>query len=380
MAVLILWRPTHHRCISAMRDPEHLRRLAEAVEGRAAALVRSISEDLMRPTSARQAVGDLMAGLAETRYELGRLMMQMRQVVGPHSPHERRPHRGGLTTAQYLRDLKVRLRLCDQAMAGAAVCVAGHDWPLLPDPPSVLDLAAPQARVIADVLTRATNALTPQPQTAAAVDLGCFPDIPLSAARFVRYVHLAHRLLLARKQAGPVRFIDIGCGGGLKVMLAAEVFDLAEGLDYDAGYVASAVRAFAATGATRCRVFQADGLTFAEYGNYQVLYLYEPMYEPELLMLERIVADAAQPGSIVISPSHRFELRAEALGLTRIAGAVYVRGISADEAEALVAETRRMGPHIADPDLRLPPEAGWVAPLWRASLANGIDPDRLQVG
>ena len=363
-----------------MRKPEHLRDLTEAAEVRAAAMGLSLAEDLMCPTLSRGAVAERLASLSVLRDEVGRQVAQMRQVVGPPTLHERRPLRGVIATPQYLRDLRLRLRLWDRAMAAVAVCAAGHDWPLMPDPRPVLDLGAAQDRLIAEVLTRATDAVNPQPQTAAAVDLGCFPDIPLNAARFLRNIHLAHRMLLARKQAGPVRFIDIGCGGGLKVVLAAQVFAVAEGLDYDAGYVAAANRNLAAMRAARCCAFLADGMIFAGYADYQVLYLYAPMYEPELLTLETIVAQAARPGAIVISPSHRFELRAEGLGLTRIHDAVYVKGIAAAEAVALATETRRMGPHIVSPDHRLAAEATWVAPLWRACQANGIDPDRLQTG
>ena len=355
-----------------MREPDLLRQRTEVAEHRAATLAQALTADLLRPTPARGATGDLLANLTAARDDLGRLVMQMRQVTGPPTLHERRPVRGQIATAQYLRDLRARLRLCDQALAAAAVCGAGHDWPLLPDPVPVLDLAAVQERLNADLLTAMTYALTPAPQTADAVDLGCFPDIPLHAARFMRNIHLAHRMLLARKHAGPARFIDIGCGGGLRVAQAAQIFAVADGLDYDAGYVAAAEHAFAAMCNPRCRAFLGDGMTFDGYAGYDVLYFFEPMYQPELLAMEARMVGRSRPDVIVIAPGHHFEFRAAGLGLTRINDAVYVKDSAT---AALLAETRRMGPHVTSPDHRLPPVASWVAPLWRACLANGIDPD-----
>lgn len=357
-----------------MRAPDLLRKETEAAEHRAATLAQAMTDDLLRPTPERGATGDVLASLTAARDDLGRLVMQMRQVTGPPTLHERRPVRGQTAAAQYLRDLRARLRLCDQALAAAAVCGAGRDWPLVPDPAPVLDLAAMQERLNADLLTAMTYALTPAPQTADAVDLGCFPDIPLHAARFMRNIHLAHRMLLARKHAGPARFIDIGCGGGLRVAQAAQIFAVADGLDYDAGYVAAASQAFAALRSTRCRAFLADGMTFDGYAGYDVLYFFEPMYQPELLVMEARMVGQSRAGVIVIAPGHHFEFRAAGLGLTRIHDAVYVKDT---DTAALVAETRRMGPHVASPDHRLPPVAGWVAPLWRACLLNGIDPDQI---
>ncbi len=356
----------------AMREPDQLRKRTEAAEERAASLARALTDDLMRPTPERGDGSDLLVRLCAARADLGRMVMQMRQVTGPPTLHERRPVRGAIAASQYLRDLRARLRLCDQALAAAAVCVGGHDWPLVPEPAPVLDLGAVQDRLNADLLTAMTYALTPAPQTADAVDLGCFPDIPLHAARFMRNIHLAHRMLLARKHAGPVRFIDIGCGGGLRVAQAAQIFAVADGLDYDAGYVAAASQAFAALRSTRCRAFLADGMTFDGYAGYDVLYFFEPMYQPELLVMEARMVGQSRAGVIVIAPGHHFEFRAAGLGLTRIHDAVYVKDT---DTAAWLAETRRMGPHVASPDHCLPPVAGWVAPLWRACLANGIDPD-----
>ena len=363
-----------------MKEPDFLRKRAETAEHRAADVALSLSGLLLRPSHDRGDLGGRLADLATLREELARLVTQMRQVVGPPTLNERRPLRGAAATPQYLRDLRMRLRVWDKAVAAAGVCAAGHEWPLLPDPRPVLDLGAAQDRVIAKVLTGATDAITPQPQTGEAVEHGCFPDIGLHAGRFMHCIHLAHRILLARKHVSPVRFIDIGCGGGLKVAMAAQVFARSEGLDYDAGYVAAAERAFLGMGATRCHAFEADGISFDHYGDYDVLYFFKPMYEPALYALEARVVEDAPPVAIIIAPGDGFEYRAEALGLSRIAGAVYVKVTGAGALASLVNETRRMGPHIVCPDQVLPAEAGWVAPLWQACQANGIDPDRLHTG
>lgn len=359
-----------------MASAKRLRAQSETLERQAAELAQAAATELMRPTSERAPIGGALDALSALHGQAALQVTNLRRLLGKEMRDAPRPKGPDLTDAQYARLLRTRLRLWSAVIEAAQDCDAGHVWPLLPDPRPRLDLGAAQEAALNAVFTRAHRALNPGPQAEAAAHLGCFPDIPLNAGWFLSNAHLACRLLRARKHAGPTRFLDVGCGGGVKVVLASELFDTADGLDIDQGYVETAGRTLAAMRATRCRVFQADGLTFDGYADYDVIYFYQPMSDQDGLMrLERRIAETAAPGAILIAPYAEFAARAGQLGCLRVAAGVFVTAIADAELGRLVAETRRIGPHaIVNPDQSVPDEAGWLRPLWLACEANGIRP------
>lgn len=218
--------------------------------------------------------------------------------------------------------------------------------------------------------------LNPSEQSDAARDHACFPDIALSNSEFHEHLHAAYRVILAQRRDEPVRFLDVGCGGGLKVLTAFRYFPETHGFDFDPAYVDAANDLLAKDDGLSYRVFEHDALTFEGYGDYDVIYFYRPISEESLLIeMEQAIAAQARPGTVLVAPYVSFPARHEALGCGHIGGAVYVAGMSQKQANSLRIKAERMGPYIVKPD-NAPLSSVWD-PLLDASRSNGFDiPDR----
>ena len=249
----------------------------------------------------------------------------------------------------------------------------GVDLPIYPTPLPRHDLRATHLQTLDQILLALHRVTTPDQQSPQAADLGCFPDIALRASSFAAHAHAAYRLALAQGKTRGVRFLDVGCGSGLKVLAAADFFATAEGLDYDPAYVEAANTVFAKTGAARCRAFEANARTFSGYDSYDILYFYRPMKEHAgLAAMETQLVSHARPGTILIAPYAAFALRADELPIAPIAGELYLVGPPA-EAEGLRDATLRIGPDVLHPDTSYSgPRVDWLEALWWACVANGF--------
>jgi len=93
------------------------------------------------------------------------------------------------------------------------------------------------------------------------------------------------------------KFLDIGCGIGNIVLLAQAVGYAADGLEYvpDTCEVAEQMCGGA-------KIFKADMNKFEHYGNYDVLYYYQPMVGiDDMERFARKLAKEVKPGAYVIS-------------------------------------------------------------------------------
>lgn len=204
------------------------------------------------------------------------------------------------------------------------------------NPSNVLNATVSQLSVSDQIFENLRNILSQNSQNDDARDHGCFADIALPQSVFIEHAHAAHRVLLAKRLRHPSRFLDVGCGGGLKVLSAANFFERADGLEFDPGYVATAQQIFKASETGRCHVIEADGLTFENYGDYDVIYFYRPMRDPALLrQLEEQIIQTAQPGTLIIAPYTMFDYRYAELGCGRIDGRLYITQTSQSDADAL---------------------------------------------
>ncbi|NNE52594.1 MAG: class I SAM-dependent methyltransferase [Sulfitobacter sp.] len=220
--------------------------------------------------------------------------------------------------------------------------------------------------------------LNPADQSDDARDHNCFPDIALSNFEFHQHMHAAYRLCLAQDRAEPVRFLDVGCGGGLKVLSALRYFPKAEGFDFDPAYVAAGQRLMQMSPDLDCTIFQQDALTFDRYQEYDVIYFYRPISdEPLLIEMERRIAEHARPGTVLIAPYVSFPDRHEDLACGHIDGAIYTVGITGKAARRLKIKAERVGQFIVRPDTTAL-QTVW-SPVLEASRANGYDiPARYQ--
>ncbi len=359
--------------VIGMKAPERLRGEVEATERKAAAIARDMAALLGRPVAERAGLPALLADFGALHETAGHAIAQLRRMVGRVVQAEAD---AGETVAGFTRAARTRHLTWGRIAQAVGDCLAGHEWPLLPAARPKFDLGAVQESVVNKVFTDAHAAVNPASQDSAAGELGCFPDIALDADHFVWNAHLACRMLLAQKRSRPWSFLDVGCGGGMKVALAAEMFDRADGLDYDPGYVDAALRNFAAMKAGRCHAFQADGLTFDGYGDYDAVYFFQPMRDEDgLHALERRIVEQTRPGGLLLATYPGFLWRAAGLGCRQVMGNVYVKDMDEDAMEAWKAETRRMGPHLHLHGKGVPRGSGWLRPLWLACLANGIRPE-----
>lgn len=341
----------------------------EASERNAAVAARTLASGLLRPTFNRNDVQGSAETLVTSLEAACDAASRMRRQIGSST----RLQRTG--TGRMLRELDQRLDQWDSVAAAVQDCLAGHEWPLVPPTLSRLDLGGAQGSLVSGAFTRAHRAINPAEQDRASADRGAHADIPLDAARFVEAAHLAYRLRLATKTPRPWRFLDVGCGGGVKVALAAEFFDEAVGIEIDPGYAAAAGRSLAAMRAHRCRVEVADALTYGGYGGFDVIYFYQPMHAmTDLLALEERIIAQARDDVILIAPYPGFAMRAASLGCVPVDGTVFMKAAMAEGLAALMAETRRMGPHVFGADDDPPQGLGWLRPLWLACAANGIRP------
>jgi len=229
---------------------------------------------------------------------------------------------------------------------------------------------------VSDALFSSLHALlNPNKQDQDAQSHGCFPDIGLANSQFLEHAHAAHRVFLAQRQRHPPRFLDVGCGVGLKVKAATEFFRHADGLEYDPGYVAGARALLDALDCNHCGVIAADAFTFEDYAAYDVIYFYRPMRDDALMAkLERHMVQSARPATILIAPYAGFSARSEALGCGHVGGQVFVTQTGPDDAAALRRAAEEIGTDVSRRTMMVP---GILEPILAASHANGVGVPRL---
>ena len=237
------------------------------------------------------------------------------------------------------------------------------------------DISKTQTSASDDVFDWLHAVLNQAKQTDDAQEQGCFPDIALPNSKFHEHLHAAYRVLLGRGQTDSVRFLDVGCGGGLKVLCALRYFKNADGLDYQQSYVETAQHLLEGANATTSKAFQADALTFDGYGEYDVIYFYRPLRDiAKIVEMEQRIVDQARPGTILIAPYVGFDARFADLGCGRVDGAIYLAKTSQKDADRLRRMAVQTGVAVVGA------EEDRVATIWRplleASRHSGYDIER----
>jgi hypothetical protein len=232
------------------------------------------------------------------------------------------------------------------------------------------DITVSQLSVYDGIFEDIHKILNPAGQTDFARNHGCFADIPLPHSVFMAHMHAAHRVLLAMRLRHPTRFLDVGCGGGLKVLSATKFFDRANGLEFDPTYVTAAQDLFNRSSSDTCRVFQADGLVHEGYDQYDVIYFYRPMRDNELLnRLENQIIKFARPGTLIVAPYLIFEARYKSLGCGKIDDYLYITQTSQTDAKDLRRRAEMTGPFVRN---KAPRAASIWDPILTASQSMGF--------
>lgn len=249
----------------------------------------------------------------------------------------------------------------------------GRSWGLYEDPVPAEDLSSRQEEIMdrfVDSLNGLVGGDEPLEQPAAG---GLRRDSRYSTCGFLRHAHAAYRVLLAQAEGVPSTFLDVGCGAGQKLLLARSFFDRADGVELDENYTTAALE-FHRRLATGSRVFKEDAFEFNGYGEYRVVYFFEPLVERDaLLRLEERIVSGVRPGTILIAPYSGFAERAESYGVRPVEGAVFLAGIGISEAEALREEATKIGTFVAHGRPPIMVDAVWQE-LVMASWMRGFNP------
>jgi len=354
------------------------RKSAEQIEAKLLAHAEDIAAILRRPKPDRDvAEANLsMMKMNGLRPQLRRLLREYEKVLArKDASFAPKTNLADGRIDRYFRGVRFRLRqwrMFEQLVEDQILREGGELFPAPPEDDIYFRRISEALSAMETALHRLAN---PNAQSDAARENGYFPDIPLPSDQFIENIHAAYRVCLALGKARPLRFLDVGAGGGTKLTLARLYFDLADGLEYDPGYVAAAERMFEICQAARCRVIEGDGLTFEDYSAYDVIYFYRPIQDTPLLhQLEERIVQQARPGTVLVAPYDPFVARAEELGVPHIARRVYVTGLSEAQADDLRERAEAIGLDVAPPGLVTEPRVGFWGPVAEVSLANGWRP------
>ncbi len=114
--------------------------------------------------------------------------------------------------------------------------------------------------------------------------------------------------------------LDIGCGKGQAMrVLRSAPFRRVDGLELGPGLVRTARANLRGSAARRSEVFEADACTFDRYGDYDVLYMFNPFPGPVMEQVAAAVQEQRRGPLTVIynTPSAEAELLAN-LDVTRV--------------------------------------------------------------
>lgn len=325
------------------RDPELLIPEVGAVTGRILEKSERLSRELERSAPAvNPRVDDLLREIGQMVREASRFLIRIPQLPLPAG---RLPTDESLTgLALRANDLQRQLNRWGHVEALVRRQNPVRSTPLYPRRPVGDEHEFTQIQASDDLHRSLHDLICTADQGEAAMKHGCHADIPLRNSEFFQHVQAARRVLLAKNGDRPSRFLDVGCGVGIKVLGAARFFNEAVGLEYDASYLPLAHTVVAQSERGNARVVQGDGLQYEDYDTFDVVYFYRPMKNEELLLeLEAVIAERVRPETILIAPYNTFANRHLRLQAARVAGGLYLAKSSQDRAGAIREAAEMIG-------------------------------------
>ncbi|MFQ5623313.1 MAG: class I SAM-dependent methyltransferase [Paracoccaceae bacterium] len=355
---------------------------AREVNREIARVCAAVAGELRTPAGkcCRAALGDRLRELEALRPKLRRLRRDIQSTLADGPGNDAPARQSNLAPGErvalrrVLGGLNLGLRKWAPVIACLRQQASGPPLALYAGRASRRDIDAAQLAVSDEVFLILHRIANPADQHELARAHGCYPDIPMRPSEFLEHAHAAYRVAIAQRRAVPVRFLDVGCGGGVKVLLAAGFFGRADGLEYDPAYARAARGLFSAAGADSCTVIEGDALSFGNYRDYDVVYFFKPMSDPEkLAALEERVVSGVRPGTILVAPYHHFLGRSSELGCARVVGSIYLASTPQAAADDVRAAAERVG--AARPRrARAPADCGFWQPVVDAARANGFEP------
>ncbi|MEP4197293.1 MAG: hypothetical protein ABJL99_16855 [Aliishimia sp.] len=210
-------------------------------------------------------------------------------------------------------------------------------------------------------------------QSKSANEQGFHRDIPLPMNQFTKMIAAAYRLCLAQRKRRPLRFLDVGSGGGTKVLAATTCFPICDGLEYEENAIKAGAAMLKLLAPDACKLYHADALTFSDYHQYDVIYFYRPIAGlKNMKVLEDRVFSQARPGTVLIVAGELLSADLEAKGIQKLVNTVYVTGMSKSEAATLHELAKHMGTTVPGYGRRVQSDLGYWQPLLDASALNGF--------
>lgn len=266
----------------------------------------------------------------------------------------------------YFGALRRRLNLWIECHTLMQRMMVARPLPLWPEAPAGASAVGRQLYAYQGAFYRLHDYLSP-PRPNPEDWVGRHNDIPLQFTLFAQLMQLARRTALALNRQAPMTFLDVGCGVGLKVLQAAEFFEVAQGLEYDATRVVVADRLIQHPRRVKDGVFEGDALAYDGYGGFEVIYAYKPVsFEELLIRMEKRIVAQARPGTVLVMPYVEFAGRYESYGLGRVADMVYVTGYGNRDMKPLLQRIARIGFIVPDDPALRNFDEGFVAPLANA--------------
>jgi SAM-dependent methyltransferase len=348
-----------------------LRAGAATIEAALRPLVTTLAEQVRPPfTPARRRT--ILAALATAQDQATRLG----QLVNRYTVETRDPFPARVDFLRLSRQLGLWQDCTDRLQQ----VIRQPPLPLLPDALPPASAKGMENAALERLFEHLHLALSPK---APPLMIGDFHgDIPLPMTRFLHLIRAAGRLLRAMDRPEPWSFLDVGCGLGLKLLAAQEVFGRLTGVEIDAATARRAKALLAAarrnrtqaeatltpwlTGTlphTRTQIHFGNALNFPDYGNFDVIYAYRPIANTaQRHLLEHRIVAQARPGALLILPYPD----AEATGCYTLAPGLYWKQAPGLTTASLLARAAHIGPQRAVPVAERHSDEGFVAPLAQA--------------
>ena len=209
-------------------------------------------------------------------------------------------------------------------------------------------------------------------QGADAKNHGCHRDTPYPIKWFSKMIGAAHRICLALQKQRPLRFLDVGSGGGTKVLAATTCFDVCDGLEYDTSTVTTGRRFLELLAPGQCKLIHGDALEFSDYGEYDVIYFYRPLIgPPRMAEMEERIFKQARPGTVILAVGGISTDDLHSKGIQKLANCIYITGMSEVEASEICKIAEQMGPMVPGFGGRAVSKPGYWTPLLEVSARNG---------
>lgn len=201
---------------------------------------------------------------------------------------------------------------------------------------------------------------------------GSHADIALPATHFEALCHAAYRVCLAQGRKAPLRFLDVGCGGGTKIVAASSFFPKAHGIDNHPSYVQMGQSVLERLGYPRDSVQQADALNFDNYSDFDIIYFFRPISVlEELKQMENRILEQVRTGTILIAPYSGFTAEHDDPRCTKIAPSIYVAHEPPYQVEHLRQRAELIGTDAPAYDSAASGKLGYWKSVVEASRCNG---------